>query len=214
MGCCAKGGAHFYGLCRCNGEHWRRRMATVLLDYSNWTHYRSSQGHAAPGIDDGHRGVRLIFDGSDEFCLCRPTANSKSRRINLRWRLPCRGCLSFIRSPVYGPRYLLGARSRDLTSIVRQPSGLGRGRKGRQNGGTAHGRPQKSVADCDTAKEQHETEPETKGHREPNRCLESPMKLPVCAGVPCSASQWFVVAKAGATSLARRLRGLCHTSFA
>ena len=104
---------------RCNGEHWGRRMATVFLDHSNRTHYRSSQGHTAPGIDIGHGGAGRIFDRRDKCCLRCPSTNRKFRRVNLRWRLPFRGCLRFIRNPVCGPGYLLGARSRDLTSIVR-----------------------------------------------------------------------------------------------
>ena len=53
-------------------------MTSVFLDYSHWTHYRSSQGHAAPGIDIGHGVARRIFDGRDECCLCGPSTNRKS----------------------------------------------------------------------------------------------------------------------------------------
>ena len=142
-------------------------MATVLLDYSNWTHYRSSQGHAAPGIEIGHGVARRIFDGRGERCLSRPMTDGKFRRVNFRRRWQLRRCLRSIRSAISGTRYLFGAKSQGLTRVVRYLHRTGSGRNGvGQNDGTAHGRPQKSATDCDAANKQQETYVETRGHRE------------------------------------------------
>jgi hypothetical protein len=100
-GRCAQGGRRCYRLLRnirrCNGRRWRNRTS-VFLDYSHWTHYRSSQGHA---IGQGAAG--RIFHRSDKCCLCsclcRPITNRKFRRINLRWSLPFQGGLRFIPMP-------------------------------------------------------------------------------------------------------------------
>ena len=171
-GRCAEGGRRCYRLLRnirrCNGRHWRRRT-TVLLDYSNWTHYRSSEGHAAPGIDNVHGVAGRIFDRRDECCLCGPMTDGKFRRVNFRRRWQLRRCLRFIRSTINGTRYLSGAKSQGLTRVVRYLHRTGSGRNGvGQNDGTAHRRPQKSATDCDAANKQQETYVETKGHRELN----------------------------------------------
>jgi hypothetical protein len=164
--CCAKGGVRCCWLLRntrrCDGDHWRMGTVTVFLHNSYRNHNRASQCHAAPGIDNRHGGAGRIFDRRNGCCLgaahC-PSSKRKFRRVSFRWRLQFRGCLrSATRSAAYGPEYLPGAQAQGLTGIVGHPRGLGSGRKSvRQNDGTAPGRPQKSVTDCDAASEQDET---------------------------------------------------------
>jgi hypothetical protein len=163
-GRCAEGCGRCYRLLRNirrrDGRHWSRRTS-VLLDYSNWTHYRSSQGHAAPGVEIGHGG---IFDGRGERCLCGPTTDGKFRCMNFRWR--GQRCLRSIRSAINSTRHLSGAKSQRLTRVVRYLHRTGGGGNGvGQNDGTAHWRPKKSAADCDAANKQQETYVETRGHR-------------------------------------------------
>ena len=198
-GQCAERGRRCYRLLRNirrrNGRH-RSRRTSVLLDYSHWTHYRSSQGHAAPGVEICHGAAGRIFDGRGERCLCGPTTDGKFRCMNFRWR--GQRCLRSIRSAINSTRYLSGPKSQGLARVVWYLHRTGGGRNGvGQNDGTALRRLKKSAGDCDAANKQQETYVETRGHRGLRFVTRSTAETPrMCRGFRTGSFSVAVVVKA------------------